>query len=67
MMQIDFERLRSMGFTPAWARDALARAAEMDEVPALAPMRLTVLHRETVQLHDGEHERSARVLPRLSR
>jgi ribosome biogenesis GTPase / thiamine phosphate phosphatase len=67
MIQFDFERLRSMGFTPAWASLALAQAAEIGDQPTLAPMRLTVLHRETVQLHDGERERSARVLPRLSR
>ena len=67
MMQIDFERLRSMGFTPAWASQALALADTMDDCPGLAPMRLTVLHRETVHVHDGERERSARVLPRLAR
>jgi ribosome biogenesis GTPase len=30
-------------------------------------MRLTELHRETVHVHDGDLERSARVLPRLMR
>ena len=30
-------------------------------------MRLTEVHRETVRLHDGEHEHSARCLPRLTR
>ena len=64
MMQLDFERLRSMGLTPALANQAMACAAQLDGAAPLAAMRLTVLHRETVQLHDGAHEHIARVLPR---
>ncbi|MBP5992267.1 ribosome small subunit-dependent GTPase A [Piscinibacter sp.] len=67
MMQLDFERLRSMGLTPALANQAMACAAQLDGAVALAAMRLAVLHRETVQLHDGAHEHTARVLPRLAR
>ncbi len=68
MMQLDFERLRSMGMTPALANQAMACAAPFDDHPwPLAPMRLTVLHRETLQLHDGEREHGARLLPRLAR
>ena len=67
MMQLDFERLRSMGLTPALANQAMACAAQLDGEAPLAAMRLTVLHRETVQLHDGAHEHIARVLPRLAR
>lgn len=67
MMQIDVERLRSMGLTPALANQALARAVLLEDCVPLQPMRLTVLHRETVQLHDGAREHVARVLPRLAR
>lgn len=67
MMQLDFERLRSMGLTPALANQAMACAALLDDAVPLAAMRLTVLHRETVQLHDGDAVRTARVLPRLAR
>lgn len=67
MMQLDFERLRSMGLTPALANQAMACAAPLDQTLPLAAMRLTVLHRETVQLHDGEAVHTARVLPRLTR
>jgi ribosome biogenesis GTPase len=68
MIDFDFERLRSMGLTPALASRATACASE----PPLAElacrlMRLTVLHRETLRLHDGETEISARVMPRLAR
>ncbi len=67
MMQLDFERLRSMGLTPALANQAMACAAQLDGAAPLAAMRLAVLHRETVKLHDGAHEHTARVLPRLAR
>ncbi len=67
MMQLDFERLRSMGLTPALANQAMACAAHCDEAVPLATLRLTVLHRETVRLNDGEVEHTARVLPRLAR
>jgi ribosome biogenesis GTPase len=68
MIDFDFERLRSMGLSPALASRAAACATE----PPLAElacqlMRLTVLHRETLRLHDGEREISARVMPRLAR
>ncbi len=69
MMQIDFERLRSMGLTPAFSQHAFQFAAELPATTGteLHLMRLTEVHRETVRLHDGEHEISARVLARLSR
>ncbi len=67
MMQLDFEQLRSMGLTPALANQAMACAAQCDDAVPLATVRLTVLHRETVRLHDGQTERDARVLPRLGR
>jgi ribosome biogenesis GTPase / thiamine phosphate phosphatase len=67
MIDFDFERLRSMGLTAALASQAAALDADGDATGPLQLLRLTVLHRETVQLHDGHAERSARVLPRLAR
>ena len=68
MIDFDFERLRSMGLTPALASRATACASEAPLAElACRLMRLTVLHRETLRLHDGEREISARVMPRLAR
>lgn len=73
MIEIDFERLRSIGMTPAIARhllsvvDDAAAAETAPGVPAPRLMRLTQVHRETVHLHDGDDEHSARALPRLLR
>ena len=73
MIEIDFERLRSIGMTPAILQHI---QPELDREPAdggppdaepVQLMRLTEVHRETVRLHDGRHEHSARVLPRLLR
>ena len=69
MIQIDFERLRALGLTPALAQ-AATHAADPDDplsVDDLLLMRLTEVHRETVRVHDGEHEHGVRVLPRLLR
>ncbi|HEV7912235.1 MAG TPA: ribosome small subunit-dependent GTPase A [Albitalea sp.] len=65
MIDIDFERLRCMGLTPA-----MARHLALHPVPEGGPftlMRLTEVHRETLRLHDGDGEQSARMLPRLMR
>lgn len=67
MIDFDPERLRTMGLTPALANHAAALAASASDGEAFALMRLTVLHRETVQVHDGRAEHAARVLPRLVR
>jgi len=68
MIEIPFERLRALGLTPALAQRAAAAAAALDDIsPAAQLMRLTEVHRETVQLHGADGERSARVLPRLAR
>jgi ribosome biogenesis GTPase len=68
MIEIDFERLRSMGLGPALAHAAAVLAeADSGDAPPARLMRLCVLHRETVQLHDGIREHEARVLPRLLR
>ncbi|HEX3141895.1 MAG TPA: ribosome small subunit-dependent GTPase A [Rhizobacter sp.] len=73
MIDMDVERLRSVGLTPAMALVAICSqpVPESDAEDAHAwPRRLvrvTEVHRETLQLHDGLQERSARVLPRLAR
>lgn len=72
MIEIDVERLRSMGLTPAMAAEAASFSTFPASLPETFPpgarlMRLTEVHRETVELHDGEHSHSARVLPRLMR
>lgn len=75
MIEIEVERLRSIGMTPAALQHiqpeiveetAVADAAN-DEPPPPQLMRLVELNRETVRLHDGRAEHGARVLPRLLR
>jgi len=63
MIEIDFERLRSLGLTPALAADAAGLSIASAENGRL--VRLIEVHRETVVLHDGIRETAARVLPRL--
>ena len=65
IIEIEFERLRSLGLTPALAA-AAAALPDMDD-PPLRLARVTEVHRETVRLHDGLGDISARMLPRLSR
>jgi ribosome biogenesis GTPase len=73
MIEIDVERLRPIGMTPAIQRhiqpeiDKLTAAAGQPEAAPLQLMRLAEVHRETVRLHDGQHEHGARMLPRLAR
>jgi ribosome biogenesis GTPase len=71
MIDIDFPRLRALGLTPALANKAVAAASKAEtaiaELPGLQLLRLTEVHRESVRLHDGESEHSARVWPRLVR
>ncbi len=70
MKEIDAERLRSIGMTPVCLQHILQALTgeDADDVPADHElMRLTEVHRETVQLHDGAEEHVARALPRLMR
>ena len=71
MIEIHFDRLRTLGLAPALANLSIAAAAECEgahpEAPPLELLRLTEVHRETVRLHDGADELTARVLLRLSR
>jgi ribosome biogenesis GTPase len=66
MMDFDFERLRSMGLHNVIAQQAIALAAA-DGGDSWRLVRLTTLHRETLRVHDGEREHSARALPRVLR
>lgn len=73
MIEMDVERLRSVGLTPAMALVAICSqpvpetdAEEASSTPRRL-VRVTEVHRETLQVHDGAHETSARVLPRLAR
>jgi len=66
MMDLDFERLRLVGLTPLMAQQA-AQLAQSAELADAQLMRLTELNRETLQLHDGHLECSARALPSLMR
>jgi ribosome biogenesis GTPase / thiamine phosphate phosphatase len=63
MITFDFEQLRTVGFNQTAANAAAALPGDMTG----QLMRLTQVHRETLQLHDGRAEHTARVLPALAR
>ncbi|KNZ30935.1 MAG: hypothetical protein AD742_19900 [Methylibium sp. NZG] len=77
MIEIHHERLRSLGLTNAVAAAAAALpeleaalvATPAIAVPTIPPrlVRVTEVHRETLRVHDGLADISARVLPRLAR
>jgi ribosome biogenesis GTPase len=73
MIEMDVERLRSVGLTPAMALVAICSqpVPETDDADSTGLprclVRVTEVHRETLQVHDGLQESSARVLPRLAR
>lgn len=64
MQELDFERLRRIGLSTAVAQALFKLSTEEENGRA---MRVVEVHRETVQLHDGERQHSARLLPRLHR
>lgn len=66
MQDLDFERLRRIGLSSAVAQALFNLASEAENENARA-MRVVEVHRETVQLHDGERQHAARLLPRLYR
>ena len=68
MIEIDFERLCSIGMTRVALQQIRHQldAEPIDPAP-LRLMRLTELHRETLGLHDGQTVRGARILPRVAR
>lgn len=61
MLEIDFDRLRPIGLTPAIAQALLLQFAEGRVV------RVTEVQRETVLVHDGFAEFAVRVAPMLQR
>jgi ribosome biogenesis GTPase len=65
MIDIDFDRLRCMGLTPATAQHLAMQPAP--EGGPFTLMRLAEVHRETVRVADGDGEHAARPLPRLLR
>ncbi len=65
LQPFDFDRLQRVGLTPALAERARASAQGSDQ--PLHLLRVSAVHRETVQLHDGVRESAARQLPRLAR
>jgi ribosome biogenesis GTPase / thiamine phosphate phosphatase len=72
MINFDFELLSGIGLSETLAQRALDAAdaesgAEPDAGAGLALMRVTAVHRVSVQLHDGRACRAGRVLPRLLR
>jgi len=69
MLEFDFEALSALGLTPALASRAAAVEVDIDAIGEnrFQLARITEVHRETVALHDGRDERSARALPRLVR
>lgn len=62
-IEIDFERLSTLGLHPALAGRALQLADTTS--PHCALLRVIEVHRETLVLHDGHEPRRARMLPRL--
>jgi ribosome biogenesis GTPase len=65
MLHFDFDRLQGIGLTPELA--GRARDAATGAETPLQLERVTSVHRETVQLHDGCSEHPARPWPRLLR
>jgi ribosome biogenesis GTPase len=65
MLAIEFETLSALGLTPALANRAAGLSADADAASEL--LRVTAVHRSTIEVHDGVSERGARVLPRLVR
>ena len=61
----DMFRLRSIGYGPPAAQRI--DACRGNDLPEAEPMRVLQVHRETVRLHDGVGDCSARVMPRLTR
>jgi ribosome biogenesis GTPase len=67
MIELDVERLRSVGLTPAQAQALLSLDAGDAGVEPLRAMRVIEVHRETLRVHDGDADRVARLHPSLAR
>ncbi len=70
MIDFSFETLRRLGLTPAMAQTLaavdVATTSPVDGTPHQW-MRATAVHRETVDVHDGTDQHSARCTTRLTR
>lgn len=70
MIEFSFETLRPLGLTSALAHTLANANPPLDESAQASLtqwMRSAVVHRETVEVHDGERQFSARCSARLSR
>lgn len=70
MIDFSFEILRCLGLTPALAQTLAATkvsAPTGSQTAAPQWLRTTAVHRETVDVHDGRQQLSARCLPQLNR
>jgi len=67
MLTFDLDSLARIGLTSSLHERACALASACDAGRPLALGRITAVHRETVQWHDGTSERAARPLPRVVR
>jgi ribosome biogenesis GTPase len=67
MNNVDCDRLRAIGLNDALALRVGAAAAAHHGTDLLVPMRITAVHRSSLELSDGADVRAARALPRLLR
>ncbi len=62
---LNFERLRAIGLTPVVMQQLLAWLPDGSGPDSSQALRVTEVQRESLLLHDGEHEHPARLLPAL--
>jgi ribosome biogenesis GTPase len=69
MIEISFDDLRNLGLTPAIAQHMALHAGPLPEQPdaQFCWMRITSVHRETLEVHDGKNQLAARSMARLTR
>ncbi len=67
MHHFDFQRLQGIGLSAELADRAHAALAALALDVPIQLLRVSAVHRETVRVHDGHVERTARVLARLVR
>ena len=70
MIDFSFDKLRPLGLTSLLAQTLASADPPVDESPHAPPpewMRCAVVHRETVEVHDGTQQFPARCSARLSR
>lgn len=65
MISFSIDDFKTVGMTPGLALHLHSQPLEPQVNGALA--RITAIHRETLSVHDGQHEHSARAQPRLQR